>query len=81
MRFALQSSLLCLTLIASVGCALFWQEPGTKLAHAAHRGDIAAMRALIASGANPNEFDATGNTALHWAARGFDPQRADIPAR
>jgi ankyrin repeat protein len=52
------------------GCAFFWEEPGTPLARAAHRGDIVAIRALAAGGANPNEFDATGQTALHWAARG-----------
>ena len=52
------------------GCAFFWEEPRTPLARAAHQGDIVAIRALIAGGANPNAFDATGQTALHWAARG-----------
>ena len=52
------------------GCAMFWEAPGTPLARAAERGDIPAIRALIAGGADPNEFDATGWTPLHWAARG-----------
>jgi ankyrin repeat protein len=55
---------------AMSGCAFFWQAPGTPLAKAAHEGNIEAIRSLVASGANPNEFDATGQTALHWAARG-----------
>lgn len=57
----------------SSGCALFWQTPGTPLAQAAHRGDLAAIRALLADGADPNAFDAGGQTALHWAARGGHP--------
>ena len=52
------------------GCAFFWEEPGTPLARAAHLGDIAAIRTLIAGGADPNAFDASGQAALHWAARG-----------
>jgi ankyrin repeat protein len=76
MSFTRQSSLLVAALtcaLAAGGCAWFWEEPGTPLAHAAHRGDIAAIRALVAGGANPNAFDATGQTALHWAARGGHP--------
>ena len=56
--------------LLSGGCAYFWEHPGTPLARAAHRGDVSEIRALLASGANPNEFDATGHTAIHWAARG-----------
>lgn len=52
------------------GCVWFWPEPGTPLTRAAQRGDITEIRALIAAGANPNEFDPTGWTPLHWAARG-----------
>ena len=43
------------------------------LADAAHRGDVAAIHALLAAGADPNAFDAGGQTALHWAARGGHP--------
>ena len=57
-------------LMVMSGCAFFWEEPGTPLARAAHQGDLGAIRSLLAGGVNPNEFDATGQTALHWAARG-----------
>jgi ankyrin repeat protein len=60
-------------LSGAAGCAWFWEMPGTELGRAAHRGDIPAIRELIAGGANPNEFDITGQTALHWAARGGHP--------
>jgi ankyrin repeat protein len=66
---SLHISVICLALISS-GCAFFWEQPGTALTQAAHRGDESAIRTLITGGANPNEFDATGHTALHWAARG-----------
>lgn len=69
-------SRLGLAVAAALGasnCAIFFEEPGSPLADAAHRGDIAAIRALIARGADPNGYDATGNTPLHWAARGGHP--------
>lgn len=69
MRFVEGAGIGLLTMTIS-GCAFFWEEPGTPLARAAHAGDIGAIRSLIAAGANPNEHDATGQTALHWAARG-----------
>ncbi len=84
-RFMLQSSLIMAALAPALGCAMFFQAPGTPLAEAAHRGDIAAMKALVADGADPNEYDATGQTALHWAARGghqLGPHRCkgeDVP--
>jgi len=59
-----------LSTLLSASCAFFFESPGTPLAQAAHRGDVAAIQALLASGANPNEFDASGQTPLHWAARG-----------
>lgn len=55
------------------GCAGFMDAPGTPLARAAHRGDVAEIRALVAAGANPNEYDASSQTPLHWAARGGHP--------
>ena len=57
----------------TAGGAFFWEQPGTPLAQAAHRGDLAAIQALLAGGADPNTFDAGGQTALHWAARGGHP--------
>lgn len=73
MSFIKQSSLHIAATAAAVltsGCALFWSQPGTPLAVAAHRGDVAAIRALAAAGADPNAYDDSGQTALHWAARG-----------
>jgi ankyrin repeat protein len=55
------------------GCTFFMEEPGTPLARAAHEGNIDQIRALLAAGANPNEYDASNQTALHWAARGGHP--------
>jgi ankyrin repeat protein len=80
MNFMLQSSLPYRRALASImaitlllplgGCAFFLLEPGTPLARAAHAGNLEQIRALIAAGANPNVYDATSQTALHWAARG-----------
>jgi ankyrin repeat protein len=72
MNFTTQSALLIAALVGGpvAGCAMFIDAPGTPLAEAAHRGDIPAIRALIAAGANPNAYDATSQTPLHWAARG-----------
>jgi ankyrin repeat protein len=55
------------------GCAAFMHEPGTPLARAAHEGNIEQVRALVAAGADPNEYDASLHTPLHWAARGGHP--------
>jgi ankyrin repeat protein len=55
------------------GCATFVQQPGTPLARAAHEGNLEAIHALIAAGADPNQYDATSQTPLHWAARGGHP--------
>jgi ankyrin repeat protein len=55
------------------GCTAFMEGPGTPLARAAHEGNIAEIRRLIAAGADPNQYDASRHTALHWAARGGHP--------
>lgn len=72
MRFAVQSSLLIIVL-AGAGCMRIFDKPGTPLADAAHRGDITAIRALVAAGADVNAFGPDGQTALHWATRGGHP--------
>jgi ankyrin repeat protein len=59
--------------LALGGCAVFTQVPGTPLAHAAHEGNVQEIRRLVSAGADPNEYDASGQTALHWAARGGHP--------
>ena len=72
-HFIRQSSLIIALTLASAGCAIFFESPGTALAQAAERGDIAQIKALIVAGADPNQYDASGQTALHWAARGGHP--------
>lgn len=65
------------------------QEPTTPLTVAAERGDAAKVRKLIASGADLNERDSSGYTALVWAARNGSTEvaealieaRADLNAR
>lgn len=50
--------------------------PGdTRLADAAQRGDLAAVRSLIKT-ANVNSVQGDGMTALHWAAYRNDPEMA-----
>ena len=65
-----QSTLLFLTAAALTSCTSFLERPGTLLGEAAHQGHLAEIRRLVALGTDPNAFDASGQTALHWAARG-----------
>ena len=44
----------------------------SPVADAAMRGDVEAVKALIAEGADVNEAQGDGMTALHWAARNRD---------
>jgi ankyrin repeat protein len=51
----------------------------SPVADAAMKGDLAAVRALVAKGANVNAPQGDGMTALHWAAERADsrgPPRA-----
>lgn len=73
MNFIRQSILLIAAGLTLGGCATFMEEPGTPLGRAAHVGNIAEIRRLVAEGADPNAFDASRQTALHWAARGGHP--------
>lgn len=67
---AVRSIALILLVTSSAGCTFFTEVPGTRLGRAAHQGNVEVIRALIAGGANPNEYDASNQTAPHWAARG-----------
>ena len=48
----------------------------SPVADAAMRGDIAAVRELLADGADVNAAQGDGMTALHWAAERGDPDLA-----
>ncbi len=50
-----------------------WGGADSPVADAAMRGDVAAVRALIAEGADVNAAQGDGMTALHWAASNRDP--------
>jgi ankyrin repeat protein len=63
---------------------------GTPLMNAARRGNADAVKAMLARGADPNvKEDASGQTALMWAAAGRHPDvvrlllaaKADVKAR
>jgi ankyrin repeat protein len=71
MRRALLVSALLLTM-ASPGFA------ATKLVDAVKRGDVNAVRTLIAQKADVNAPDADGSTPLHWAAQRDDVAMADL---
>jgi ankyrin repeat protein len=69
-----------LMLLMLAGCT---RLPTTALTIAAERGDAAKVRKLIAAGANVNEKDEAGYTALMWAARkgNMEIARALVEAR
>lgn len=69
----LRRAIITSTCLIVGGCATFIQAPGTPLAQAAHQGNVDEIRRLIAAGADPDEYDASSQTALHWAARGGHP--------
>jgi ankyrin repeat protein len=56
---------------------LFLVAPRPAIVDAVRRGDKDALRTLIQRGANVNEAEADGATALHWAAYRDDLQSAD----
>ena len=63
-------------LIGALGAATPWLAD-SPVADAAMEGDIAAVRALLAGGADVNAAQGDGMTALHWAAERGD---ADLAA-
>ncbi len=63
-------------------CLPLWLSASTPgdspVADAAMRGDVAAVQALLAEGADVNEPQGDGMTALHWAAYNRDAPLARI---
>ena len=61
--------------LLSIFCApllLIAAVPPSPIADAAMKGDLATVRTLIARGANVNDAQGDGMTALHWAAERGD---------
>ncbi len=52
--------------------------PEAPVADAAMRGDVEAVRMLLRGGADVNEAQGDGMTALHWAARLGNAELADV---
>ena len=52
--------------------------PEAPVADAAMRGDVDTVRVLLRSGADVNEAQGDGMTALHWAARNDDVELAEV---
>jgi ankyrin repeat protein len=68
-------------LIGALGLAALLSaaaSPDTPVADAARRGDLIAVRALLAQGADVNAARADGMTALHWAADRADAGMVEV---
>ena len=77
MRAGLRSNvpgLVCMAILLS-GAASPADAP---VADAAMRGDVAAVRSLLAQGADVNGAQGDGMTALHWAAERSDVEIAEL---
>ena len=67
-------------IVAALGFLVFLGNvpPDAPLADAAMDGDRAAIEALLERGADVNEAQGDGMTALHWAADHGDAEMADL---
>src|ERR1043165_914737 len=82
----LTHSIVCLVACAAVvhaqdtrvGKTLKVPSRAPVVAEAASRGDVAAVRKLIAQGADVNAPQGDGMTALHWAADRGDAALAEV---
>ena len=67
------------TLLAVTGGPVLAYAPDAPLANAAMRGDLEAVRSLLAAGqADVNVAQGDGTTALHWAAYRDDAEMARL---
>ena len=63
---------------ALVGVTLVSVAPSAPVSDAAMTRDLATLRALLESGADPNAAHGDGMTGLHWAARNGDLEIAAL---
>jgi ankyrin repeat protein len=73
-----RASLKALTTVALALLVGAGGPPDAPIADAAMRGDLEAVRTLVRSGADVNEAQGDGMTALHWAADRGDVQLANL---
>ncbi len=66
------------TALAIIALLLAGPAARGPVADAAMRGDVEAVRALLEQGADANEAQGDGMTALHWAARNGDIEMARL---
>jgi len=71
----MRRTLLASTLLVLVSSSSF---AATKLIDAEKRGDVSAVRALIAQKTDVNAPDADGSTPLHWAAQRDDVTMTEL---
>ena len=65
-------------LIAVFSGAVLAAAPGDPVVTATRQGDLEALRALIEQGADVNQAEGDGMTALHWAAKMNDAAAAGL---
>ncbi|HEV3056591.1 MAG TPA: ankyrin repeat domain-containing protein [Vicinamibacterales bacterium] len=74
-----QSLALALTLgLLFIAAVPLLAGPEPRIAEAARNRDLAAVRSLLKSGADPNTPRSDGSTAIHWAARWDDLALAEL---
>ena len=66
------------TALAIIALLLAGPNASGPVADAAMRGELEAVRALLEQGADANEAQGDGMTALHWAARHGDAEMAQL---
>jgi uncharacterized protein len=70
----------CVALLI-VGTTTFMRGAGSDVADAVMKGDLAAVRKLVAAKADVNAAQVDGATALHWAVYRDDMESADLLLR
>src|ERR1041384_6598313 len=72
---------ICIAVILSCVAAISLGAGPSEIASAAERGDLAAIRALIAKKVDVNAAQPDGATALHWAVYRNSAEMADVLLR